>query len=45
MRLVLDNIKKSFNEKNVLNGVAWNFEQALAIVEGKRTIETEESKC
>ena len=35
---------KAANEKNVLNGVAWNFEQALAIVEGKRTIETEESE-
>ena len=35
---------KTANKNNVLNGVAWNFEQALAIVEGKRTIEKEESK-
>lgn len=36
---------KAADENNVLNGIAWNFEQAIAIVEGKRTIDTEESKC
>lgn len=35
---------KVANEKNVLNGVAWNFEQALAIVEGKRTIKNEKEQ-
>lgn len=35
---------KAANENNVLNGIAWNYEQALAIVEGKRTIDTEESE-
>ena len=35
---------KVANKNNVLNGVAWNFEQALAIVKGERTIELEESE-
>ncbi|MDG4621463.1 hypothetical protein [Enterococcus lactis] len=29
---------ESANEHKVLNGVAWNLEQAIEIVEGKRTI-------
>ena len=37
--------KAAENEKGVLNGVAWDFEQALEIVEGRRTIkDLEESK-
>lgn len=32
------------NENNVLNGIAWNYEQALAIVEGKRTIKNEKEQ-
>lgn len=29
---------KNANENNVLNGIAWNVEEAIEIVQGKRTI-------
>ena len=35
---------KNANENNVLNGIAWNVEEAIEIVQGKRTIKNWEEK-